>query len=91
MKKESDDASKERLKKLREELDELEKKAADLNSEWQSEKLKIQRIQKLKEELDAAKSELEIVQRDGNLARAGELKYAAIPELEKNLKQAEKE
>lgn len=91
LKKEKDTASKERLNKLREELDELEKKAADLNSEWQSEKLKIQRIQKLKEELDAAKSELEIVQRDGNLARAGELKYSAIPELEKNLKIAEKE
>jgi ATP-dependent Clp protease ATP-binding subunit ClpB len=91
LKKEKDSASKERLIKLKEELDELEKKAADLNSEWQSEKLKIQRIQKFKEELDASRSELEIVQRDGNLARAGELKYAKIPELEKQLKQAEKE
>ena len=91
LKKEQDDASKERLSKLREELEELEKRAADLNSEWQSEKLKIQRIQKLKEELDAARSELEIVQREGNLARAGELKYAAIPELEKKLNEAEKE
>lgn len=91
LKKEKDDASKERLKKLREELEELEKKAADIGSEWQSEKLKIQRIQKLKEELDAARSELDIVQRDGNLARAGELKYSAIPELEKKLKESEKE
>lgn len=91
LKKEKDDASKDRLKKLREELDELEKKAADLSSEWQSEKLKIQRIQKIKEELDTARSELEMVQRSGNLARAGELKYSAIPELEKKLKESEKE
>lgn len=91
LKKEKDDASKERLVKLRAELEELEKKEADLNSEWQSEKLKIQNIQKIKEELDAARSELEIVQREGNLARAGELKYSAIPELEKKLQASEKE
>lgn len=91
LKKEKDDASKERLTKLKDELQELEKKAADLSSEWKSEKLKIQSIQKFKEDLDAARSELEIVQREGNLARAGELKYATIPELEKKLKEAEKE
>lgn len=91
LKKEKDDASKERLEKLRAELEDLEKKSADLTSEWQSEKLKIQNIQKFKEELDAARSELEIVQREGNLARAGELKYSAIPELEKKLQNAEKD
>ncbi len=91
LKKEKDAASKDRLAKLREELQELEKRAADLNSEWQAEKLKIQRIQKIKEELDSCRIELEIVQRAGNLARAGELKYSAIPELEKKLKEAEKE
>lgn len=91
LKKEKDNASKERLEKIKEELSEQEKKAADLNSKWQAEKLKIQRISKLKEELDARRIELEIAQRSGNLAKAGELKYSSIPEIEKKLKEAEKE
>jgi ATP-dependent Clp protease ATP-binding subunit ClpB len=89
LKKETDDASKERLGKLVEELDELEKKSADLTGVWQAEKEKLAGAQKLKEQLDRARGELEIVQRQGDLARAGELKYSAIPELEEKLAEVE--
>jgi ATP-dependent Clp protease ATP-binding subunit ClpB len=91
LKKEKDTASKDRLKKLESELAELEEKASDLNSKWQAEKMKVQSIHKIKEELDAARSELEIAQRSTNLARAGELTYGIIPELEKKLAVAERQ
>jgi len=85
LKKEDDSASKERLKKLEEELGQLEKKSADLTEEWQAEKSKLSSVQHLKEALEKARTELEIVQRQGDLARAGELSYGVIPELEKKL------
>ncbi|MCY4311588.1 MAG: AAA family ATPase, partial [Rhodospirillaceae bacterium] len=85
LKKESDDGSKKRLEKLSGELAELEKKSADLTAVWQAEKEKIAGSQKIKEELDQAKIELEQAQRTGDLARASELKYGAIPELEARL------
>jgi ATP-dependent Clp protease ATP-binding subunit ClpB len=91
LKKESDKASKDRLKKLEEELQELEEKSSDLSSVWQAEKMKMHTVNKLKEDLDAAKSELELVQREGNLARAGELAYGVIPELKRKLEVAEQE
>ncbi len=83
--KEKDDASKERLVKLSEELEELEKKSADLTGRWQSEKMKVKQSQKVKEDLDAARQELEVAQRNGDLSRAGELMYGLIPELEKKI------
>ena len=89
LKKEKDEASKDRLEKLVQELSELEAKALKLSTVWQSEKASLQSVQKLKEELDRRRSELEIVQREGNLARAGELMYAVIPQIEKQLKSAE--
>jgi ATP-dependent Clp protease ATP-binding subunit ClpB len=91
LKKEKDKASKDRLEKLEEELHELEEKLSDLTGAWQAEKMKMQTVNKLKEELDAAKSELEIAQRDGNLGRAGELTYGVIPELKRKLEVAEQE
>lgn len=91
LKKEKDDASKERLKTLNTELKELEDKAADLNSIWQSEKLKLNNMQKIQEQLDEAKIELERVQREGDLARAGELSYGVIPDLEKKLEESTEE
>jgi ATP-dependent Clp protease ATP-binding subunit ClpB len=89
LKKESDTASKERLEKLGKELDELERKSADLTAVWQAEKEKLAGAQKIKEELDHARSELEIAQRRGDLTRAGELAYGVIPDLERRLKTAE--
>jgi ATP-dependent Clp protease ATP-binding subunit ClpB len=91
LKKEKDAAAKERLEKINSELEDLGQKAADFNSNWQAEKLKMQRAQKLKEQIDAARHELEIVQRKGDLARAGEITYGVIPQLQKDLENAEKE
>ncbi|MCC3303183.1 ATP-dependent chaperone ClpB [Sneathiella sp. HT1-7] len=89
LEKETDKASKERLEKLKTELVELEKQSADLTESWQMEKEKLNRAQSVKEQLDAARNELANVQRQGNLQRAGELAYGAIPELEKQLEEAE--
>ena len=89
LKKESDPASKERLKRLSMELAELEKRSADLTSRWKSEKDKLSVAQKLKSELDQLRTELANAQRRGEYQRAGELAYGRIPELEKRLKSIE--
>src|ERR1700716_3305433 len=89
LKKESDPASKERLKRLSMELAELEKRSADLTSRWKSEKDKLSVAQKLKAELDQLRTELANAQRRGEYQRAGELAYGRIPELEKRLKSIE--
>ncbi|MBI3496507.1 MAG: ATP-dependent chaperone ClpB [Proteobacteria bacterium] len=89
LKKESDPASRERLERLEGELEGLEADLKDLMLEWQAEKSRLSGSQKLKEQLDHARGELEIAQRQGNLARAGELKYGIIPTLEKQLLGAE--
>ncbi|MHB1217869.1 MAG: ATP-dependent chaperone ClpB [Alphaproteobacteria bacterium] len=89
LKKETDTASRDRLVKLEEELKDLEKRSADLTSVWRAEKEKLAGSQKLKEELDHLRGELEIAQRKGDLAKAGELKYGRIPELERKLQEAE--
>jgi len=91
LKKEKDNASKDRLKKLETELKDLEKQSADLTARWRAEKDKMAGAQKLKEQLDRARVELEQAQRKGDFTRAGELTYATIPELEKKLKSAEGE
>ncbi len=85
---ESDSASKDRLETLRKELSELEQQSAELTTRWQNERDKIHAEARLKEELDAARLELEQAQRAGDLARAGELSYGRIPELETKLEEA---
>ncbi|RVU05384.1 ATP-dependent chaperone ClpB [Novosphingobium umbonatum] len=87
--KESDAASKDRLVALREELANLEQKSAELTTRWQNERDKIAAEGKIKEALDAARLELEQAQRKGDLARAGELSYGRIPELERQLAEAQ--
>ncbi len=87
LKKEKDKASQERLKKLEEELKELESESADLTGQWQAEKEKLNAGQRFTEELDQARSELEKAERDGDWAKASELKYSTIPELEDKLEQ----
>src|SRR5215831_6946641 len=89
LKKENDPASRERLERLDKELAGLEEKSAEMTAQWKSAKDKLADSQKLKEQLDKARSELEIAQRRGELARAGELAYGVIPELEKKLKEAD--
>ena len=89
LKKESDNASKERLVKLEKELEELEKQSADLTGRWQAEKSQLTSVQKLKEQLEEAHREAEIAQRSGNLQRAGELMYGIIPGLQAQIKKSE--
>ena len=89
LQRESDAASKDRLGALRKELADLEQQSSELTTRWQNERDKIAGEAKVKEELDAARLELEQAQRTGDLARAGELQYGRIPELEKRLAEAE--
>jgi ATP-dependent Clp protease ATP-binding subunit ClpB len=89
LKKETDAASKERLERLVEELNDLEQQSAELTAQWHAEKDKMASAQKLKEQLDQARIELEQAQRKGDFTRAGELTYAVIPELDRKLKAAE--
>ncbi len=89
LRKESDQASKDRLTRLQKEIADLEDKSSGLARRWKEEKEKLASTQKVKEALDAARIELEQVQRKGDLARAGELSYGIIPDLEKRLKAIE--
>ena len=89
LKKESDPASRDRLTRLSEEVAKLEGKSADLTSAWQAEKDKLAGATKAKEELDRAHAALAEAQRRGDFARAGEIKYGAIPALEAQIAQAE--
>ena len=88
LKKEKDTASKERLKKLEKELAELKEKSSALKAEWQKEKAVIEEQRKWKEELDQLRTELERAQRRGDLAKASEIQYGRIPQLEKKLADA---
>src|SRR5437899_2043882 len=88
LKKEKDPASKERLKKLEKELAELKEKSNALKAEWQKEKAILEEQRKWKEEIDQLRTELERAQRRGDLARASEIQYGRIPELEKKLADA---
>ncbi|MDH3831775.1 MAG: ATP-dependent chaperone ClpB, partial [Gammaproteobacteria bacterium] len=85
LKKESDEASKKRLGILQEEIDMLDREYSDLDEIWKSEKAAVQGASHIKEELERARSDLETAHRAGDLARASELQYGRIPELEKQL------
>ena len=85
LKKEEDQVSKERLSKLSEELLKLEKKSSEMTSLWQAEKMKRNKVKEIKAKIEELKFELEKAQREGNLAKAGEISYGKIPELQKEL------
>jgi len=89
LKKESDEASKKRLDILQEEIDLLDREFSDLEEIWKSEKAAVQDTSHVKEELERARMELETAHRAGDLARASELQYGRIPELEKQLASAD--
>ena len=89
LKKESDEASKKRLGILQEEIDLLDREFSDLEEIWKSEKAAVQGASHIKEELERARMELETAHRAGDLARASELQYGRIPELEKQLASAD--
>src|SRR6186713_521048 len=83
--KETDQASKARLEKLEDELDDLEGQSAEMTARWSAEKNKLSDAQKLKAELDGLRVDLANAQRRGEFQKAGELAYGRIPELEKQL------
>ena len=88
LKKETDEASKERLKKLESDIAEMEREYADLEEVWRSEKAAVHGTQHVKEELERARLEYETAARAGDLARMSELQYGRIPELEKQIASA---
>ncbi len=87
--KESDQASKDRLKRLEKELADLEEQSQALTQRWMAEKEKLAAATKIKEQLDQARADLDRAQRSGDLAKAGELAYSTIPQFEKQLAEAE--
>ncbi len=89
LKLEDDAASKDRLANLEKELADLQDRSAELTAKWQAERDKLAGARDLKEQLDKARADLEIAKREGNLAKAGELSYGVIPQLEKQLAEAE--
>ncbi len=86
LEKEEDTASKQRLEKLTAELAELEEQADALKARWQNEKANLTKIGELMEQIEILRTESEQAKRGGNLARASELEYGKIPELESQLK-----
>jgi ATP-dependent Clp protease ATP-binding subunit ClpB len=86
--KETDEASKQRLKNLQEEIDKAEREYKDLEEIWTAEKASLQGTQHIKEELERARIELETARRAGDLTRMSELQYGRIPELEQQLDMA---
>ena len=83
--KEEDDASKERLVKLNEELDKLRKANDELVKRWDAEKASIARVREVKKEIDAVKQQMEQAERDYDLNKLAELKYGRLPALQKEL------
>src|SRR5271167_2000288 len=88
--KETDQASKQRLEKLEEELDDLEGRSAEMTARWKSEKEKVGQAAQAREALDRLRAELAAAQRRGDLQRASEIAYGEIPQLEKRLAEEEK-
>ncbi len=89
LKKEDDKASKDRLAKLEKELAGLQEQSSELTAQWQAERDRLESGRDVKEQLDRARLELETAKRNGDLAKAGELSYGVIPDLEKRMAEAE--
>ncbi|WP_113063701.1 ATP-dependent chaperone ClpB [Oleiagrimonas sp. MCCC 1A03011] len=89
LKKETDDASKQRLADLEADIDKLEREFSDLNEIWKSEKAALQGATKVKEQIEAARVELEAAQRHQDYTKMSEIQYGTLPELEKQLAAAQ--
>ncbi len=89
LKKESDKASKERLAKLQKDLADLQEQSQKLKAQWQNEKSVVDEIRALKSALEMSKEAIEQAKREGDLAKASEIQYGRLPELEKKLKAAD--
>jgi ATP-dependent Clp protease ATP-binding subunit ClpB len=90
VKKEKDEASKKRLSLLEGEIKKLEREYADLEDVWKAEKAQVQGSQHIKEELEKLKIEMEAAKRKGDWQKVSELQYGRMPQLEAQLKQADK-
>eukprot|EP00743_Colponemidia_sp_Colp-15_P007034 GILK01007590.1.p1 GENE.GILK01007590.1~~GILK01007590.1.p1 ORF type:complete len:773 (-),score=159.29 GILK01007590.1:116-2434(-) len=91
LKRETDQASIWRREKVEKDLKEAEKKFEELQTKWQQEKEALNRLKQLNEKLDGLRRELDQCQRQGNLTRAGELKYSVIPQTEDQLHALQKD
>ncbi len=91
LRKEEDDASRERLGKLENELAELRASQAEMRSQWEREKSEIEHVRKLKADIELVNNQIEDAQRRGDLNRAAELKYSRLPSLKSDLDKALKE
>jgi ATP-dependent Clp protease ATP-binding subunit ClpB len=89
LKKEKDKGSKERLRELREDLEQQKGKAASMRAQWESEKKALLEVRRLREELEQRRQELERAERDYDLERSAELKHGKIPQLEARLLESE--
>jgi ATP-dependent Clp protease ATP-binding subunit ClpB len=89
LKKETDQASIERLEKLQKELAELRSESDAMKAQWQTEKQSISRVRNIKRELDEVRTEIEKAEREYDLNRAAELKYGRLNDLERKLKAEE--
>ena len=85
LKKEKDEASRERLAKIEKELADLREQSATMKAQWQSEKAEIDKSRKLQEQIDGLRTELEQLERRGDLTKASEIKYDRIPQLTRQL------
>ena len=91
LKRERDNASKERLEKIEKEIQDIQEEAAVLRSRWNEEKDALSRLQQLKAEREAINVQIEQAERNTDLARAAQLKYGTLLEIEKRLAQEELE
>nr|AXS58620.1 heat shock protein 78 ATP-dependent chaperone homeolog p [Epichloe coenophiala] len=85
LRKEKDVASQERREKLEKDLQKYQDEIAELNARWEKERSEIESVKKIQEDLDKARFDLEQAQREGNFARASELRFGVIPTLEQKL------
>ncbi len=91
LQKETDAASRERLTRLQSELADEREKLGELKARWMNEKTSIDKVRGAKEELEKLRQESEIAERDGDYGKVAELRYGRIPELEKEVAEAEAE
>jgi len=90
LKKEKDEASKERLRALQKELQDVKAEAGGLRDQYEREKAAIQKVRGLREQIEQARRDIEIAEREYDLNKAAELRHGKLPELEKNLHEQEK-
>ena len=89
--KEEDDASRERLTRIEEEIADKQEQLRTLETRWEAEKTNLNRVGDLKKQIDELRSEAEKAQREGDLGRASEILYGKLPALQKQVDKADEE